>query len=406
MDLREELERLYQDGRFMDLLVKSEECFFKTNALECLYYLLLALVYYGDIKMAYVRLKQFLKRGGNLNNENIANISANVCTLSLDVNMLKGLEPYMDDATKMNVILQVWGDVHKVKKMLESSQIGEFERDYITVKISRISAQPINLDIGYFRKKFSGKLSRVEILTGEFEIFMYKIFSGEIDVIKDINPFIKELGEHRLIKIASLLQLYISLLKQDYPYICLMEQAFENMGDNYAWFIARIFRSFLEGRDLLGDTSIPEEYKILKTNYLLMRKYLYNEDFRSPELKGFKHFWWLVNKAVKNDLWVNFSGKISLRRGMEKVLPLYRNRKILIGYAFVKVFKSMDAVERFAHVIFPKSKNVRKRVWELKSRLLPILQIPNNINMSKDYGNFLRDETDIWARILREAVFK
>ncbi len=386
-----------------DWIRSSTREFLRTNNPEVLTNLIGALLYRNEINKARAMFERFIRMGGKLN-AGIIDYAVIISTLSLDTALLEKLisSDSIRPDTKVKILVDFYGDFSTAHKILtyECESIQTSCRIFSELRMARYSAKPYNLP------NVDG-LSDVEKTILEFDLLIYDIFRGKLNSLKKIDELIKDLGQHRLFRTASLLQAYKGLFEKNHSYLHILENSSENVGDKHMWLITKIFQSFLLDKDLLEEERYELSPKIglLYTIYRLVKRYIDGTCFDTPkELKGLEHFWWLMDKFKRNEEWVNFSGELALYKGSKKILPPGRRRKILIGYAFVKTFKSLDSLYQFKHVLFPRSKNKDRMVWDLKSRVLPLLRLHNNMHISLDYGCFLDEESDKWVEILKESI--
>ncbi len=388
------------------ILRRSIENFYRSNSPEVLKEILTMLIYRDEILLARRMLEIFIRRGGRIYaDKDLVQNALIIYSLFLDIHKVEEIinSTQVDPHIFVKTILELYGDVMRAERFINDNRdaLTPYFYRYAYIKIARLKAKPINVSNNYGNPDAADRLSILH------EIVMHKLFSGKIGVLSRFDSLIDLLGKHRLFKISSLLQLYKALIHQNISYLHLVEKTSEDVGDNYTWVLTKIFQSFILGRDLLEEENyrLNPKLGILYTNYRIVKRYIDGTPFKTPEeLKGFEHFWWLMDKIRNNKEWINFSGKLALYRGITKINPPKRNRKYLVGYAFVKVFKSIEALENHQHVIFPKSKNRRKLLWDLKSRTLSLLKIPNNMEIALDYGCFLDEEDSEWADILRKNV--
>ncbi len=377
--------------------------FLRTND-KCAFKDLLAmLIYRNELKLAKTRFKQFIQRGGEIDEE-IADYGILLAMLTLDIDLMDdiistGLVPIK---SKLKVFVNFYGYMNFAESLLDRCDIDEICRNSLLMDISRMKAKPAREQL-----KLKGIINKADKALYYFKVLMYQIFSGKLKFLEEMNDHLKKLGELRLFSTTTVLELYKSLFEKNLSSLYLVEKTYKEVGDNYRWVLTKIFQSFLVGKDLLEkeNCKINPKIRVLYTNYRIVKRYIDGTPFDTPdELKGFEYFWWIMDKVKGEKRWINFSGELALYEGAKKITPPERRKKILVGYAFVKVFKSLDALYHFQNVIFPKSKNRKKSVWKLKSRVVPLLRIPHNLKMSLDYGCFLDEEEDEWAKVLKEKV--
>jgi len=190
------------------------------------------------------------------------------------------------------------------------------------------------------------------------------------------------------------------LLRRKVSHLHFLRLAAQNLGLRREAERIKVYERFL-GEDV--DLNIPEEDKgLLKVLELSERARgripppSEDSPFFGPEA-----FWWYVSKVVKGEVYLSFSGRLRLVKGMEEV-HLSR-RKALVLLAFIRL-KGYDFAKENAHIIFPESTRPRRRVAEYLRYIRPYMRVPIDVRIAKRFRTFLDEEGEGWAEFLRERA--
>jgi len=164
----------------------------------------------------------------------------------------------------------------------------------------------------------------------------------------------------------------------------------QNLGDRMGYTVASIYAGLVDG--YVPELEIPETFPMLRVMYDYLRYVVRNEGvFRPIEgLRSLYNMWWYLDKIKKDRMYITFAGRLRVMKGME---TLKVPQKQVLCVAFVKI-GNKDLLNRYAHLLFPESKDPKRRA------------VPSDMYMALRFGNFLRDEDEEWAKVLREEAVK
>ena len=174
----------------------------------------------------------------------------------------------------------------------------------------------------------------------------------------------------------------------------------QNLGDKMGYTVASIYAGLIEGD--VPELDLPETFPTLRVMYEYLKYVVRKEGvFRPYEgLRSLYNMWWYLHKIKHNVVYITFAGKLRVMRGGETLrIP----QKQVLCVAFAKV-GGKELLNRYAHLLFPESKDPRRRALENLSRASDLRFVPSDMYMTLRFGNFLRDEEEVWARILREEA--
>ncbi len=176
----------------------------------------------------------------------------------------------------------------------------------------------------------------------------------------------------------------------------------QSLGDKMGYAVASIYAGLIEGE--VPELKIPETFPTLRVMYEYLKYAVRKEGvFRPYEgLRSLYNIWWYLHKIKNNTVYITFAGKLRVMRGNE---TLRTPQKQVLCVAFAKV-GGKELLNRYAHLIFPESKDPHRRALENLSRASDLRFAPSDMYLTLRFGNFLRDEEEVWARVLREEAEK
>ncbi len=176
----------------------------------------------------------------------------------------------------------------------------------------------------------------------------------------------------------------------------------QNLGDRMGYTVASIYAGLVEG--YVPELEIPETFPILKVMYDYLRYVVRNEGVFRPVdgLRSLYNMWWYLDKIKKDRVYITFAGRLRVMKGME---TLKVPQKHVLCVAFVKI-GDKELLNKYAHLLFPESKDPKRRALENLSRASDLRFVPSDMYMTLRFGNFLRDEDEEWAKVLREEAIK
>jgi len=164
------------------------------------------------------------------------------------------------------------------------------------------------------------------------------------------------------------------------------------LGDRYNYERAKMYRAFYSKRKYMPKVKI-KAFKVMYDAFF--------GDGDGKELKGTYNLAWYLRRRRDNVLYLSFAGSLGLYRGKTKVRE---RKKTLIVLAFLKVFEDTKLIKDYAHILFPDSFSPHKRLLEYISRAKVYMDADTDIHITKDFGNFLRDEEGDWKNILIRRI--
>ena len=236
----------------------------------------------------------------------------------------------------------------------------------------------------------------------ELYSLMLKFMAGEFDY-GDMAEGVLKRAFSKGAKGAILnLMRYKAFVELDVFKLELLKHTFTNLGDTYSAILSEIYLDLLTDKEPLDPSRIPEKCGFLRTQYLLMRKYRFGEDYRPPEdMRGIGDMWWYVNRRHRGLPYLSFAGKLRLYDGAKEVR--FRTRRVVIALAFLKLL-GREGLEGNLNLVFPKVKNPKRRLYQALSQLGRYRYIPTDLRITLRRGNFLRDEGEPWAEFLKARV--
>ncbi len=118
---------------------------------------------------------------------------------------------------------------------------------------------------------------------------------------------------------------------------------------------------------------------------------------------GYRSQWWYVDKFHHGRRFLTLAGKARVMEGRREVHLPRPNRSIPV-LVFHRLLGSEG--KEYAHLIFQKSKDPRRRYEEYLGRLGELKHIPMDHFITGRYGTFLSEETEPWAVFLKERFSK
>ncbi|NPA80371.1 MAG: hypothetical protein GXO29_04905 [Thermotogae bacterium] len=174
----------------------------------------------------------------------------------------------------------------------------------------------------------------------------------------------------------------------------------QNLDDRMGLAVAQIYSGLVEGK--VPTLEIPERFPILRAMYDYLRYVVRREGVFKPYegIRSVYNTWWYLDKIRNGRLYITFAGRLRVVEG-NRVMRL--PQKQLLCVAFVKV-GGRDLLNRYAPILFPGSKNPQRRALENLSRASDLRFAPSDLYMTLRFGNFLRDEEERWAVVLKEEA--
>ncbi len=195
---------------------------------------------------------------------------------------------------------------------------------------------------------------------------------------------------------------YKAFVEMDVFRLELLRHTFTSLGDTFSALLSEIYLDFLTEKDPLDLNRIPKDCGFLRTQYLLMRKYRFGEDYDPPkDMAGIGDMWWYANRRRYGRPYLSFAGKLRLYDGVREVR--FRSRKTVITLAYLKLL-GREALERNLHMVFPNVKNPKRRLYQALAQLGRYRYVPTDLKITLRRGNFLRDENEPWAEFLKAHV--
>lgn len=176
----------------------------------------------------------------------------------------------------------------------------------------------------------------------------------------------------------------------------------QSLGDRMGYTVASIYLGLVEGK--VPDLEIPKTFPMLRVMYDYLKYVVRNEGvFRPVEgLRSLYNMWWYLHKIRRDKVYITFAGKLRVMRGSEMLrIP----QKQVLCVVFAKI-GGKELLQRYAHLLFPDSKDPRRRAMENLSRASELRFAPSDMYLTLRFGNFLRDEDGAWAEVLREEATK
>ncbi|NPA80894.1 MAG: hypothetical protein GXO29_07610 [Thermotogae bacterium] len=229
------------------------------------------------------------------------------------------------------------------------------------------------------------------ITSGEFERHLRKV--GDLingALAKGDRPVVMSLGRYR------------AFVELDAFTLELLKNTYEKYGSRYNAILSDIFLSFLTEKPLPDASAIPHDCGFLRTHYDLLLKYREGRDYTVPDrMAGMGALWWYVNRRKKGLPYLSFSGKLRLYDGVKEIR--FRSKRVVVALAFLRLL-GREFLEANLHVVFPGAKNPKRRLYQALAYLGRYRYVPTDARITIRAGNFLRDEDEPWAILLKERM--
>ncbi len=278
---------------------------------------------------------------------------------------------------------------------IESYRSREF-RDFIvdTVLTRARMYMGVKVDLSSLKRYYELADEVIEVYT-----LIFKMMSGEFDYGDIADGVLKRaFAKGSKVTILNLMR-YKAFVELDVFKLELLKHTFTNLGDTFSALLSEIYLDLLTDKDPIEPSRIPKDCGFLRTQYLLMRKYRFGEDYTPPkDMAGIGDMWWYVNRRRSGRPYLSFAGKLRLYDGTKEIR--FRSRKTVITLAYLKLL-GREALERNLNLVFPNVKNPKRRLYQALAQLGRYRYVPSDLKITLRRGNFLRDESEPWAEFLK-----
>ena len=190
------------------------------------------------------------------------------------------------------------------------------------------------------------------------------------------------------------------LLRGKVSEIHLLRLATENLGLRREAERLKVYEYFLGGQVEINPEGWDRRLRLTLELAKRAKGRMLLPDESSPYF-GLEAFWWYVSKVLSGEPFLSFAGRLRLMRGLEEVrLP---RRRALVLLAFIRL-KGYHFAREHASLIFPESRNPRRRVAEYMRYVREYLNVPVDVRIARRFRTFLKDEREEWAEPMREHV--
>ncbi len=184
-----------------------------------------------------------------------------------------------------------------------------------------------------------------------------------------------------------------AILEGDNVSLIISQMLAKHLGDRYNYERAKMYNAFYRKKKYMPKVKIK--------TFRIMYDAFFGGSGEGKELKGTYNLAWYLRRRRDNVLYLSFAGSLGLYRGKTKVRE---RKKTLIVLAFLKVIEDTKSIKDYAHILFPDSFAPRRRLLEYISRAKVYMDADTDIHITKDFGNFLRDEEGEWKKILIRRI--
>jgi len=355
--------------------------------------LLEALLMAGDMVKAskYVEAYEDLAR----EYQPLLNIVAFYYYASLKVDRLRRIFPNAAPTVKALVSLNIFGDVKSAVRYAEEVE-EDFVRDRILYQIHTV--------MGKFYPPPTPSSSWEEFIVRWLTTFR-DLYAGKLYVIDERLPgLIDGIVDRGMYQVALAFKGLGAALSGKPFDLRIARMAAESLGLRR---YGEMFKAY--ERMYFPDVSPapPGDVPYMTVLHGIARRFAERPPKR-PEVEngdfaGLEYLFWYMSKVARREVYLSFSGRLRLMRGVEEIeLP---RRKALVMLAFYRTV-GLEFLKANAHLIFPHSRAPKRRIAEYMRYIKPYLHVPSDIAISRAFRTFLDEEREEWAKVLRRMMIE
>jgi len=314
---------------------------------------------------------------------------------TLNIKKLRELFPKLHPVSKSLVSLNVWANVRDAIKYAHDIE-DEFARDRIFYQIATLMGKP------YPEPRPRSEYEEVIVSWTRVQRLLY---TGRIDrALEELVKVVEDAVERGTMQVVLSFKLNEALIKGRISDVKIIRMALSNLGLRRLQKIAETYERFLGNRSLKF-----EDEEISYLNWLNRISNYYdnavNRRFNSlnENLFGLEAFWWYMANIKFGRVYLSFSGRLRLMKGVKEIkLP---RRKALMVLAYYKI-AGENFLKENAHLLFPESSAPKRRVVEYMRYIKEYLQVPTDLAIALRSKTFLEEERESWSLPLKRRFLK